>query len=319
VEDGRAKINAALYGETLSELRGKIGRALASRERVAILIDNLDKAWDAGADLELLSRFLLGLLGVVGRVVDEFGRENRNKASLNVTLTVFLRSDIFAHVRASAREPDKMPVAEIGWRSPDLLARVLEDRFLASRDDESVADDLWSQYFEPGVRGMSSRDYLLSRVQPRPRDLVVFANSAVIRATNAKHARISEEDILEAEKDYSRFAYDSLLVEGIAFSVNLEDVLVEFAGEESIIEQTRLVDILSTVTREEAEVRRLTTVLRQLGFIGVETTDGRFDYNGSDSEIKRADVLVRKFENAAGRKSRFEIHPAYRAHLEIRE
>jgi hypothetical protein len=320
IGESRQKISAALHGGALKELRTLIGAALSSRQRVAILVDNLDKAWERGADLELLSRLLLNLLSSVGKVVEEFNREGRDRQRVNVTLTVFLRSDIFGFIRDRAREPDKINVAEIEWRDPDLLARVLEDRFLAARDERSKADDLWSMYFAPSVRGVSSREYILARVQARPRDLVFFANAAVIRATNAKHGQIDESDILEAEKVYSQFAYEALLVEGVAGSVRLEEVLIEFAGERAILEREDLFSLLQSCTEPGvSSTDDLVRLLRRHGFLGLEVSNAVFDYGGTESEMKRADVRARKLEKSEKRQARYEIHPAYRAYLEVVE
>ena len=320
IADARNKISAALHGGSLKELRTLIGSALSSRQRVAILVDNLDKAWERGADLELLARLLLNLLSSVGKVVEEFNREGRDRQRVNVTLTVFLRSDIYGFIRDRAREPDKINVAEIEWRDPDLLARVLEDRFLAARDERSKADDLWNMYFAPTVRGMSSRDYILSRVQARPRDVVFFANAAVIRATNAKHGQIDESDVLEAEKTYSQFAYEALLVEGVAAAVRLEEVLIEFAGERAILERDEIFSLLQEISeRGESSTEDLLKLLRRHGFFGLEVSKSVFDYGGTESEMARADVRARKLEKSEKRPARYEIHPAYRAYLEVVE
>jgi len=319
ISASRDSINAALYGGTLKELRTLLGKTLVSRTRVAVLVDNLDKAWERGADLNLLARLLLGLLSVVGRVVDEFQKENPAKARVNITLTVFLRSDIYAYIRDRAREPDKIGVAEIEWRDANLLARVIEDRFLAGRSQGISADELWTNYFSPTIAGVSSRDYILSRVQDRPRDLVFLANAAVSHATNAKHRLVEEGDILEAEKVYSQFAYEALLVEGLALSRNLDNILIEFAGEPPVIEIGRLEDILAGSGLIQSGYSAIISTLRRLGFLGLETTESSYDYGGTDGEMRRADVLAKKHEKATGRRSRFQIHSAYRAYLGVTE
>lgn len=284
-----------------------------------MLVDNLDKAWERGADLELLSRLILGLLTIVGRVVDEFHRESPRKESVNVTLTVFLRSDIFAFVRDRAREPDKIAVTEIEWRDKDLLARVIEERFVAARNGKSSAEELWASYFTPITKGISTREYILSRVQSRPRDLVFFANAAVDRASNARHAVVTEKDITDAERDYSQFAYEAILVEGVASSLNLEDVLIEFAGEDSIIDSARLRSLMEEACTSETDFRHVVSVLRKLGFLGIEVGAGLFDFGGTEGEMKRSDVRSRKFEKSSGQLARYEVHPAYRSHLMIKD
>lgn len=319
ISESRQKIGEALYGRSLKELRSLIGKALAHKDRVAVLVDNLDKAWERGADLDLLSRLLLGLLSTVGRIVDEFRKENPNKARVNVTLTVFLRSDIFAYVRGRAREPDKIKITEIEWRNDQLLARVIEDRFVAGRPSGTSRDELWSGYFCPTVGGISTRDYILSRVQRRPRDVVYLANFAVSHASNFRHHLVEESDILEAEKVYSRFAYDALIVEGLALVHDLDTVLIEFAGESPIVTMADLKRILESAGRIDESGDLVVKALRQLGFLGLEVSGGNFDYGGTENEIRRADVLARKYEKTSGGESRFEVHSAYRAYLEMRE
>ncbi|MFG1737694.1 P-loop ATPase, Sll1717 family [Micromonospora chalcea] len=317
VEAARQRVNTALYSNTLRNLRSLLGAALSDRNRIAVLVDNLDKAWQRGADLELLSRLLLGLLTVVGRIVDEFKRDSPKKLALNVTLTAFLRSDIYAYVREYAREPDKISTAEIEWRDTDLLARVLEDRFMASKPNVT-AEDLWEHAFVPQVKNMPTREYLLSRVQPRPRDLVFFANAALLRASNAKHEQVEEKDLLEAEAEYSSFAFLALLVEGVAAKIDLERVLYEFAGEKSIITEARLGRILKEV-KDLGSKEYLISTLRRLGFLGIETSDKYFDFGGTEGEMRRANVLSKKLTKAYRKPQRYQIHPAYRAYLEIEE
>jgi hypothetical protein len=198
-----------------------------------------------------------------------------------------------------------------------LLARVLEDRFLAQRPEGTAPNDLWTRYFTASIRGIPTRDYILSRVQARPRDLVYLANSAVSYASNARHGQIGESDIEAAEKAYSQFAYQALLVEALASSPDLDHVLMELAGEKSIIEASKLEEILKSAGKTMGLEDPIVTVLRRLGFLGLETASEIFDYGGTDGEMRRADVLAKKHKRATGRRSRYEIHPAYRSHIGV--
>jgi flagellar FliJ protein len=51
IESSRLSISEALHEGILRDLRTVLGDALASRERVILLIDNLDKGWEKGNDL----------------------------------------------------------------------------------------------------------------------------------------------------------------------------------------------------------------------------------------------------------------------------
>jgi hypothetical protein len=199
------------------------------------------------------------------------------------------------------------------------LARVLEDRFIAAREGKSQASELWSHYFVEEMHGVPSKDYILSRVQPRPRDLVFFANAAVSHATNSRHGLIGVDDVEKAELSYSQFAYDALLVEGLAGGVDMEALLMAFVGESSHMTHGELRDILEDggiIKENEEEYIR---VLRQQGFLGIEVSPDVYDYGGTVGEIKKAEILSRKLQKSAGRPRRYEVHPAYRRHLLIDE
>lgn len=316
IGEARERIGRSLYGGHIKKLRTLLIAALHDKSRVAVLIDNLDKAWERGADLKTLSEVILGLLTAVGRMSDEFAREeSRASHGFRFTLTAFLRSDIYAHVRSHAREPDKIASVEIEWRDRDLLARVLEDRFVAARGGESQPGDLWNQYFVEKMHGLTSKEYILSRVQPRPRDLVFFANAAVSHATNSRHGLINEDDVEKAELSYSQFAYDALLVEGLAGGVDMESLLMSFVGESSHFTHGELREILEEGGIFSENQEEYIAVLRQQGFLGIEVSPDVYDYGGTVGEIKKAEILSRKLQKSAGRPRRYEVHPAYRRHL----
>src|SRR5690606_11446875 len=90
--------------------------------------------------------------------------------------------------------------------------------------------DLWIDLFTTEVRGEVTRDYFLWRALHRPRDLIYFANAALTTAINRQHRIIESSDIIFAEQQYSKFAFDALVVESDAETFNLEDLLYEFAG-----------------------------------------------------------------------------------------
>src|ERR1019366_2504933 len=104
IQEARDNIGAALGGVLVRDLRRLLEPALSSYARVAILIDNLDKAWDKHADLDSFSHLLLGLLTSVGRVTSEF-RRGTGADDLAFSLAVFLRYDIYQHLIRVAREP----------------------------------------------------------------------------------------------------------------------------------------------------------------------------------------------------------------------
>lgn len=75
---------------------------------MAVLIDNLDKTWERGVDFAQLSHFLLSLLVTAGRLESDFSKQQRNLPPVNLTLAIFLRTDIYDVITEFAREPDKI-------------------------------------------------------------------------------------------------------------------------------------------------------------------------------------------------------------------
>jgi hypothetical protein len=94
----RIAISEALHSTMLAELRRLLGEILAGKERVAVLVDNLDKRWVRGQDLDYLSELILALFGVVNRIPREFAKIGPGRNAVNLSLAVFLRSDIFHYL-----------------------------------------------------------------------------------------------------------------------------------------------------------------------------------------------------------------------------
>jgi hypothetical protein len=80
-----------------------------------VLVDNLDKAWVRQRDLDNLSELMLGLFSTASRIPVDSSRADRKRKPVNLTLAVFLRSDIFRYLMRVAREPDKISFSRISW------------------------------------------------------------------------------------------------------------------------------------------------------------------------------------------------------------
>lgn len=315
VGEVRNWLNGRLNTASLPELREHIAAAVSNRQRVAILIDNLDKAWERGADYQRLARLIFGLLTAVGRVSADFAREANNRTAVEVSLAVFLRADIFTVVRKYAREPDKIKTLQISWDDPALLARVIEDRYVAAKGAGTQPDSLWTDFFCPSVAGMDTRAYLLWRCLARPRDLVYLCNGTVMSATNARRSLIEAEDVRQAERDYSQFAFEALLVESDP-QTGLSNLLIEFAGCSSTLTQEQVNLTMDAAGHADDHAGRLSDLLRA-SFLGIEIAPGKFDYPPNEIAEQRAYVLARRFLETNGRPARFRVHPAYRPYLEI--
>lgn len=311
----REIVGAALGVHWFRDLHREIREAAADRyQRIAVLVDNLDKAWERGADFEATSRFLLALLSASGQFKKALLRGSED---LELSLGVFIRADIYEVMARYAREPDKIGPLTVHWNDPHLLVRVLEERYTANRRRRKPADDdMWSSIFPEEVNGLPAKDYILWRILPRPRDIIYFGNAALTTAINRHHATITQDDMAMADENYSRFAYEALVVESDAQGFDLEEVLFEFAGLNATLTENELQTVLLESTHDTLETR---SWLLRTSFLGIEVREGKFIHVEGQSEVEKKLRVARRSSERSGRPVRFRVHPAFRHYLDVRD
>jgi len=316
VESQRIKISEILHDQIINQLRTLLGDVLHSKNKVSILIDNLDAAWNK-TDLQELSELLLGLLGISKRITDEFRGSNYQNKSVNLSLIVFLRSDIFTQVLSYANERDKIPHHKLIWNDMEMLFRVIESRFSYSVDSVPSPADLWERYFCDQVQGIPLKEYVWNLILPRPRDIIYLFRAALQEAINRGHSRILESDILSAEWKYSYYALDSILAENGNRVKDLETLLYEFAGAPEIIS---IEEVIETLKRNDIHNYSETIdVLCELTFLGLETSPNKFEYMDDSRNkqiVKR--LAERTVQSSEPNRQRFKIHKAFHAYLDIK-
>lgn len=301
----------ALRTDGLTRLVQLTKAALREKTRIAVLVDNLDKNWEPSDQLESLSRLILALLVASGKIEKDFEHRGGSAQEFECSVSLFIRTDILEAVKKYAREPDKIGSRTVDWNDEQLLVRVLEERYQVN--SRQSGGTMWAELFCDEVQGLPTRDYLLWRVLRRPRDFIYMANAALTTAINRKHDRIDASDILYAEKEYSRFAIEALLVESSSAFDELEEMLFEFAGVGATMSEQDLDDIL----KSEQNGDQVKWWLMSTSFLGVETSGGKFDYvEGLDVSRRKLRVAQRNSSNN-DRVLRFQVHPAFRAYLEI--
>ena len=204
-ENSSLSISEVLHSGILKQLRIELANFLLQDQQVAILVDNLDKAWKQQNDIEVLSEILWGLLEVAQGLPTELQRQDSRRQRIRLNLAIFLRSDIFHKIRKVTPEPDKIICSPLKW-DDNLLYRIIEERFLSTFETVLDPDVLWERYFCPTVNGIPTKEYIIGAILKRPRDIIYLVNAAVTTAINNRRSLIKEEDIFEAEKQYSLYA-----------------------------------------------------------------------------------------------------------------
>ena len=133
-------------------------------------------------------------------------------------------------------------------------------------------------------------------------------------AVNRRQSVVQAEDIEEAERGYSQFAFEALLVESDP-EVGLADILFEFAGCSSTLSPSELTALLPSDSAERAE--QLVGVLLRASFLGIETREASFEFITDENSEKKARVLAGRLEAGRGAPARYRVHPAFRPYLEI--
>ncbi len=319
LENHRNSISERLHGDMLPKLKNVIGNLISTRtSRVIVLIDNLDKAWDQTQDLSLVSELLFGLLSVSGRIATDFDRDPTFRGAINFSLILFLRSDIYAMIIRYAHERDKIPVRRMSWDDPAILLAVLEERFMKSKLDLGSPEEAWQRFFTASVGARPVRQYLKDTVLPRPRDLLYLVKTALQNAINRSHGRIEEEDLLDAEVQYSHFALNSLMAENAGQIEKIEKLLAQFALSPEIIND---LDLLEYIERADVKERPSDVVdfLCELAFLGMEVERDRFEFLFDENTKEKLYAMANRSaaQNPSGLK-RYRINRAYHKYLEVR-
>lgn len=315
-ENQRIHVSESLHDKLLSKLRSLISSATDGRERIAVLIDNLDKSWGEQQDVAILSQMISGLLGVSSRVSEELYSNSKSKDVARFTLSIFLRSDIFAVIKDLEREPDKISHERITWEDLELLMRVIDSRLSYSMGGESP-DNIWKGFFVQEIDGIPIRVYIGRAVIPRPRDVIYFVRQAISEAVNRGHSTITSEDIISASVVYSQYAFDALLVEDDPRLGKLETLLYEFAGSPSTLDQSGLDDYLDRADIFEDHRLLYMNLLFDTNFLGIYNANGTFEFPVDESRRHTAQRVARQIAIRAGSKESFQINPVFWPVLQV--
>ena len=314
--DFRIKISEILHNNIIRELRNHIVNNIRAKGKLVVLIDNLDKSWKKNSSLDILSKYILGLLGVVGRIAKEFRGNKHNPIKFTFHLTLFLRSDIFKYIMKSAREPDKIEYSRLLWHDPEILFRIIETRFVQLSDIEVDENDLWNKYIENTTNNTDTKKYIFSNIFPRPRDLIYFLTTAKNISVSRGHELITSDDLKSARKDYSNWVFKSILVENGITITQMENFMYNLMGENAILSEERIkklaVDADITIN-SSSDLEKFIDHLVSLTILGREIKELTFEYEYEFDNDMKIKALANKLNS-----KRYKIHNALVPYLEIK-
>lgn len=311
----RIKISEVLHQEIFKTMVNLIIEFMFDKGTLVLLIDNLDKNWKKGSNIEITSKFILGLLGVIGRINKELKGGNKNPVGIRLNLVIFLRSDIFKQLLTHAREPDKIEFTKLSWTDSEVLFRLLDKRIDYYSDGPHLdSNKFWEHYITNSVDGKPLKEFIINSIIPRPRDLIFFINVAKNNAIAKGHEMIRETDIQTAYEEYSNWIFQSLLVEnGITIS-QLKDFFYHLVGEKSILQKSKIIETMKAADincDEETQITYFIDHLCTLSFLGKEIRANEFHFDYGYELDDKKDFLAKKYNS-----NRFKIHNAFIPYLE---
>ena len=315
VGDAKEDIVQALHEVMLGNLRRMLGGVFANNNTVAILIDNLDKSWTPSSDIELNGEVLLSLLNVGMKIAEEFHRSASKRQPIDLKMIVFMRSDIFGLISRVARERDKLPARFIDWKDPELLLRVIEERFIKSGVEVASRGEIWDKFFPKLVGKKAIRDFLIEASFPRPRDLIVLVKACVEAAVNRGHTKVEQKDVISGCEQYASFAFNAIVVEGAPQIEHLEDLLLSFIDGEPIVNEYKLLEVMESIS-PNFDVEQFIRLLSELTFLGLEVSLNKFEFLYDHADETRILQRAKRTAGVHGER-RFKIHPAFHSLLGI--
>lgn len=296
---------AASISESLVNLQQLIATILDDNPespRLFLLLDKLDDLWNDTAESDMM---IIGLIRACREI---------NTALRGVFTCIFLRSDIFDTLEF--HDYDKFHGTEelIGWHHKTL--RTLICRRIRSSTQQTGSDsEAWNSVFAENVLNTDSFSFIVSRTLCRPRDLIQFCNLCQENAQRNAHSVIEASDVTDAEKRYSQWKLQDMVIE---YRINypfLKDLLLGFKRKPARVPRPLLLLDLERSKRVLAEPfpqvadlnpKTLVQLLYKIGFLGTGTAGGeKYFYDDPSIDVETESFLV--------------IHPCFRSALDCTE
>lgn len=299
-------VTELIYASDVRLLQETVAAFLQSKEGVWLLIDNLDKGWPVGGaqpeDI-LLLRCLLEATRKLQRQLERRDVEFR--------CIVFIRNDVFDHLLSGTPDKGKDTAILLQWTDAEAFKEVLRRRIVASTGHDDIFERLWATYFDTHVRGEDSFTYMLSRTLLRPRDLLRFVRQCVNVAVNRGHPKVTEDDILTAEKAYSDDQLQEVSFELQDISPSYGDVLYAFIGVQPVLSSSDVQTRLRAAGTKDEDLNRVVELLLWFGFLGVLNRSEEEDERYSSHYQHRVERMLMGLPSPPT----YVVHPAFRTAL----
>lgn len=299
-----AEITALIHRKPIRELNDAITTYLMAGKRdVWLLIDNLDKGWAVQSAHSEDILLLRALLEATRKLQRQF--ESRDVDLFSV---VFIRNDIYQHLILEPADRGKETAALLNWDDSELFKDIIGRRIAQSTGIDRPFDEVWATFFVPHVKGEDSFQFIVSRTLMRPREVLRFVRECINTAINHKHEKVTEEDILKAQTDYSAETLVDISLEMRDVKPQYDNVPYAFIGSTTVLSFVEVGKKLLEAGIPESELEEVIELLLWFGVLGIYVNEDeeRYSYQFEhDPKLMRAGLT-----NYA-----YCVHPAFRSAL----
>jgi energy-coupling factor transporter ATP-binding protein EcfA2 len=294
---------------------------VAKKRRILVLIDELDKGWDASEDAKC---FVAGLFQAAISI---------NSVSQNLRVLVSLRKELYDNIPALYEDSQKIVdvIETVSWDEPTLLALMAKRiRYLFPDLKDSDDPTCWHFIFAETLdyRKTKSFNYLVDRTLYRPRELIQFASICTENYARGESSKVNYDLISRAEYRYSeqrtkdiaaeyRFQYPGLLKVFEAFrgqSYNLTRDAIDNVALQLSLKELDVGEASGWISDEDPE--NIIEILWRIGFLRAKAVGGVKALRRSGSSYLGSHQITSLHLPSIGN---FHVHPMFRSYLGLKE
>jgi len=305
------QITEFLYKHDIKILKKEIENYLIYKGDLWFFIDNLDKGWPTNGINKEDMIIIRTLLEATRKLERSFSNKNTQCKTV-----IFLRNDVYELLIEETPDRGKEASVLLDWEDADSLREMLRRRFIYNNVEEK-ADfySIWMDIADGIVDGEESSQYLIDRCLMRPRALLDCLNICKGYAINRGHEKITQDDILDGIKVFSRGLIQEISLEIRDVCPTINDVLYMFMGSKAKFEEDDLLLLFMEEKIPEDAWNHLIDILLWYGILGYVRQNEETKYIYSVSYNLK---ILKKTPKTWGQtKPIFIINPAFVSGLEI--
>jgi energy-coupling factor transporter ATP-binding protein EcfA2 len=291
---------------------------MCARQKVVVLVDELDRGWDASEDAR---GFVAGLFQACMSI---------NGSTPQITAYISLRQELYDNIPELYDDVQKFRdvIEMLSWDELSLL-RLAEARISYSLGLKDVAEGvLWNRVFAETLDGVQTKSlrYVADRTHHRPREMIEFCSQCrEVAEAKSLRGRIDYSTIRQAEDLYSAERAKDIAAEYRFRFPGLMGVFEAFRGQSATIERDDMellclgislgdvqIDAAAESWAIDVDPSRIIEILWEVGFLRAYVAVGReSQHPGGSQYVSSHQVKNINLRNVA----RFQIHPMFRAYL----